>query len=96
MMLSNSTLSLYSQVSTTVDMFCCYGPVVANGYGACYNPQAEHIRFCVSSFHECVSTSSLLLVKSLDKALTDMRELCNQWNAVSQKEGGAKTAEPQK
>ncbi|KAA0718026.1 Choline O-acetyltransferase [Triplophysa tibetana] len=42
-----------SQVPTTEEMFCCYGPVVPNGYGACYNPQTDHIIFCVSSFREC-------------------------------------------
>ncbi|XP_034164957.2 choline O-acetyltransferase [Pangasianodon hypophthalmus] len=94
--LSNQFILSTSQVPTSVDMFCCYGPVVANGYGACYNPQAEHILFCVSSFRECVSTSSLLLVKALDQALIDMRELCNRCSAVSQKEGGAKPATPRK
>ncbi|KAF7705688.1 choline O-acetyltransferase-like isoform X2 [Silurus meridionalis] len=94
--LSNQFILSTSQVPTTVDMFCCYGPVVANGYGACYNPQAEHVLFCVSSFRECVSTSSLLLVKALDQALIDMKELCNRCSPVSQKEGGAKTATPRK
>lgn len=70
--------------------------MVAHGYGACYNPQAEHILFCVSSFRECVSTSSVLLVKSLDQVLIDMRELCKRCNAVGQKEGGAKPATPKK
>lgn len=77
-------------------MFCCYGPVVANGYGACYNPQAEHILFCMSSFRECVSTSSLTLVKALDQVLIDMKELCNRCSAVSVKECGAKPATPRK
>ncbi|XP_017338290.1 choline O-acetyltransferase [Ictalurus punctatus] len=95
-LLSNQFILSTSQVPTTVDMFCCYGPVVANGYGACYNPQAENILFCVSSFRECVSTSSLVLVKALDQALIDMRELCNRCSAVSHKEGGAKPATPRK
>ncbi|TTC29627.1 Choline O-acetyltransferase [Bagarius yarrelli] len=93
-LLSNQFILSTSQVPTTVDMFCCYGPVVANGYGACYNPQADHMVFCVSSFRECASTSSLLLAKALDLALNDMRELCNRCNA--EKEGGVKTATPRK
>ncbi|XP_062859579.1 choline O-acetyltransferase-like isoform X1 [Trichomycterus rosablanca] len=92
--LSNQFILSTSQVPTTVDMFCCYGPVVPNGYGVCYNPQSAHILFCVSSFRACVSTSSLVLAKSLDKALMDMRDLCNKYSTVGPKEGGAKSVTP--
>uniref|UniRef100_A0AAR2KPS9 Choline O-acetyltransferase n=1 Tax=Pygocentrus nattereri TaxID=42514 RepID=A0AAR2KPS9_PYGNA len=85
-----------SQVPTTVDMFCCYGPVVPNGYGACYNPQAEHILFCVSSFRECTATSSLVLVKALEQALMDMKDLCNKCHTGSREKGAAKPATPRK
>ncbi|XP_066521545.1 choline O-acetyltransferase-like [Hoplias malabaricus] len=94
--LSNQFVLSTSQVPTTVDMFCCYGPVVPNGYGACYNPQAEHILFCVSSFRECTATSSLELVKALEMALGDLRDLCNKCNPGSQERGGAKPATPKK
>uniref|UniRef100_A0A7D9NKB3 Choline O-acetyltransferase n=1 Tax=Xenopus tropicalis TaxID=8364 RepID=A0A7D9NKB3_XENTR len=56
---SNRFILSTSQVPTTMEMFCCYGPVVPNGYGCCYNPQPEHILFCVSSFHDCKDTSSM-------------------------------------
>lgn len=58
-------------------MFCCYGPVVPNGYGACYNPQSDHIIFCVSSFRESPQTCSADFVKCLVQGLLDMRDLCN-------------------
>lgn len=80
---SNSALkdSLFPQVPTTVEMFCCYGPVVPNGYGACYNPQSDHIIFSVSSFRESSQTSSAEFVKSLVQGLLDMRDLCNKCNS---------------
>lgn len=65
------------QVPTTVEMFCCYGPVVPNGYGACYNPQSDHIIFCVSSFRDSPETSSDMFVKTLVECLGEMRDLCN-------------------
>uniref|UniRef100_A0A3Q2Q1Z7 Choline O-acetyltransferase n=1 Tax=Fundulus heteroclitus TaxID=8078 RepID=A0A3Q2Q1Z7_FUNHE len=69
-----------SQVPTSVEMFCCYGPVVPNGYGVCYNPQSDHIIFSVSSFHESQQTCSAEFVKCLVQGLQDMMDLCNSFN----------------
>ncbi len=36
------------KVPTAEEMFCCYGPVVPDGYGVCYNPRARsHAVLCV-------------------------------------------------
>ena len=75
--------SVFPQVPTTVEMFCCYGPVVPNGYGVCYNPQSDHIIFSVSSFRESSETCSAEFVKCLVQGLLDMRDLCNKCNCVS-------------
>uniref|UniRef100_A0A8C9XGT4 Choline O-acetyltransferase n=1 Tax=Sander lucioperca TaxID=283035 RepID=A0A8C9XGT4_SANLU len=77
---SNQFILSTSQVPTTVEMFCCYGPVVPNGYGACYNPQSDHIIFCVSSFWENTETSSAVFVKALNEGLLEIRDLCNRKN----------------
>ncbi|XP_037542682.1 choline O-acetyltransferase [Nematolebias whitei] len=82
-LISNQFILSTSQVPTTVEMFCCYGPVVPNGYGACYNPQSDHIIFSVSSFHESSQTSSAEFVKCLVQGLKDMRDLCNKCNCGS-------------
>nr|XP_019944776.1 PREDICTED: choline O-acetyltransferase [Paralichthys olivaceus] len=82
-LISNQFILSTSQVPTTVEMFCCYGPVVPNGYGACYNPQSDHIIFSVSSFHESPQTCSAEFVKCLVQGLLDMRDLCNKCNCVS-------------
>ncbi|XP_051503513.1 choline O-acetyltransferase-like isoform X1 [Myxocyprinus asiaticus] len=75
---SNQFILSTSQVPTTEEMFCCYGPVVPNGYGACYNPQADHIIFCVSSFSDSAETSSDLFVKALEGCLKEMQDLCRK------------------
>lgn len=71
-----------------MEMFCCYGPVVPNGYGACYNPQSDHIIFCVSSFWEHSGTSSAVFVKALNEALVEIRDLCNKSNSVAAEASG--------
>nr|XP_030871256.2 choline O-acetyltransferase [Gorilla gorilla gorilla] len=76
-LMSNRFVLSTSQVPTTMEMFCCYGPVVPNGYGACYNPQPETILFCISSFHSCKETSSSKFAKAVEESLIDMRDLCS-------------------
>ncbi|XP_040176665.1 choline O-acetyltransferase [Rana temporaria] len=82
--ISNRFILSTSQVPTTMEMFCCYGPVVPNGYGACYNPQPENILFCISSFRDCKETSSTMFAKALEESLTDMGDLCLKYNAKPQ------------
>ncbi|XP_026206565.1 LOW QUALITY PROTEIN: choline O-acetyltransferase-like [Anabas testudineus] len=82
---SNQFILSTSQVPTTLEMFCCYGPVVPNGYGACYNPQSDHIIFCVSSFWENTQTSSTVFVKALNEGLLEIRDLCNRSSAAATK-----------
>ncbi|KAF4019011.1 hypothetical protein G4228_010499 [Cervus hanglu yarkandensis] len=76
-LMSNRFVLSTSQVPTTMEMFCCYGPVVPNGYGACYNPQPENILFCISSFHNCKETSSTKFAKAVEESLLEMRRLCS-------------------
>lgn len=82
-----------SQVPTTVEMFCCYGPVLPNGYGACYNPQSDDILFSVSSFHESPETCSAEFIKCLVQGLVDMRDLCNKSNSHSAAQRAGQTQE---
>lgn len=75
-------VSLCPKVPTSVDMFCCYGPVLPNGYGACYNPQSDYVIFSVSSFHDSPQTCSAEFVESLARGLLDMQDLCKKYNVV--------------
>nr|XP_005173070.2 choline O-acetyltransferase-like [Danio rerio] len=74
--ISNHFILSTSQVPTEMEMFCCYGPVVPDGYGVCYNPQSDHIVFSVSSFRENKETCSDRLAEELQVALLDMKDLC--------------------
>ncbi|XP_058882398.1 choline O-acetyltransferase-like isoform X2 [Acipenser ruthenus] len=91
---SNCFILSTSQVPTTVEMFCCYGPVVPNGYGACYNPQSDHIIFCISSFRDCKETCSTVFAKAIEECLVEMRDLCSKYNMAAKtadkKEGADK------
>uniref|UniRef100_A0A7M4ETD7 Choline O-acetyltransferase n=1 Tax=Crocodylus porosus TaxID=8502 RepID=A0A7M4ETD7_CROPO len=82
---SNRFILSTSQVPTTMETFCCYGPVVPNGYGACYNPQPEHILFCISSFKGCRETSSVTFAKAVEESLIEIRDLCNKSNSAAAK-----------
>lgn len=56
----------------------CFGPVVSNGYGVCYNPMNDHINFAVSSFNACEETNAAHLAQAIEDALMDMRTLLEQ------------------
>lgn len=53
----------------------CFGPVVPDGYGVCYNPMSEHINFSVTAFNSCAETNAAKLARALEEALMDMRDL---------------------
>lgn len=67
-----------SQVPSKTDCVMCFGPVVPNGYGVCYNPMNNHINFAVSSFNACTETSAARLAQAMEGALLDMRTLLEQ------------------
>ncbi|XP_034238882.1 choline O-acetyltransferase [Thrips palmi] len=67
-----------SQVPTTTDSFMGYGPVVPDGYGASYNPKADSIVFCLSSFHSAETTSTAAFARALERSLQDMRTLLQE------------------
>lgn len=67
-----------SQVPSKTDCVMCFGPVVPNGYGVCYNPMDDHINFAVSSFNACKETSAASFAQIIQEALLDMRTLLEQ------------------
>ncbi|KAJ8346405.1 hypothetical protein SKAU_G00278060 [Synaphobranchus kaupii] len=67
-----------SQVPAKTDCVMCFGPVVPDGYGVCYNPMEEHINFAVSAFNSCDETDASNLAQALHGALLDMRDLLEQ------------------
>ncbi|XP_032395126.1 carnitine O-acetyltransferase isoform X1 [Etheostoma spectabile] len=67
-----------SQVPSKTDCVMCFGPVVSDGYGVCYNPMNDHINFAVSSFNSCKETDAAHLAQAVEGALLDMRTLLEQ------------------
>ncbi|XP_038590310.1 carnitine O-acetyltransferase isoform X3 [Micropterus salmoides] len=67
-----------SQVPSKTDCVMCFGPVVPDGYGVCYNPMDDHINFAVSSFNTCEQTNTAHLAQAVENALLDMRTLLEQ------------------
>ncbi|XP_067937012.1 choline O-acetyltransferase-like [Watersipora subatra] len=65
-----------SQVVTTLDSFMGYGPVVPDGYGASYNPHANSIIFCISSFKACPNTRSDVFAMTLENVMCEIQQLC--------------------
>lgn len=64
-----------SQVPARTDCVMCFGPVVEDGYGVCYNPMENHINLAVSAFRSCPDTSAARLAQALHQALLDLQEL---------------------
>lgn len=66
------------KVPSKTDCVMCFGPVVSNGYGVCYNPMNDHINFAVSSFNTCEETNAAHLTRAMEDALLDMKTLLEQ------------------
>jgi len=64
-----------SQVAGKTASFLCFGPLVSDGYGCCYNPRAEDIFFPCSALVSCQDTSATAFRDSLEQSLLDMRLL---------------------
>ncbi|XP_023961862.2 carnitine O-acetyltransferase isoform X1 [Chrysemys picta bellii] len=64
-----------SQVPAKTDCVMCFGPVVPDGYGVCYNPMDDHINFAMSAYNSCAETNAARLAHYLEKALLDTRLL---------------------
>uniref|UniRef100_A0A8C5RAE7 Carnitine O-acetyltransferase n=1 Tax=Leptobrachium leishanense TaxID=445787 RepID=A0A8C5RAE7_9ANUR len=67
-----------SQVPAKTDCVMCFGPVVPDGYGVCYNPMDDHINFSVSAFNSCAETNAARLAHYLERALCDIQQLILQ------------------
>lgn len=64
-----------SQVAAKSEAFMCYGPLVCDGYGCCYNPRKNEIIIGVSAFHSCKETSAAEFAKALIQSFDDMHNM---------------------
>ncbi|KAL2750069.1 carnitine O-acetyltransferase-like isoform X1 [Vespula maculifrons] len=66
-----------SQVPHKTSSFMCYGPVVPEGYGCCYNPRENDILFRCSPFKSSTKADATQFANTLKETLCRMRNLCN-------------------
>ncbi|KAF6729922.1 Carnitine O-acetyltransferase [Oryzias melastigma] len=64
-----------SQVGSKTDCVMCFGPVVPDGYGVCYNPMDEHINIAITAFNSCEETNAATFAQAVEDSLLDMRAL---------------------
>lgn len=91
---SNQFTLSTSQVPTTMDAFMCYGPVVEDGYGACYNPHPDYILVCLSSFKKEESTNSTAFARSLEKTFDQMKQICESTSKKKKTSAPPKPPQP--
>lgn len=60
-------------------MVMCYGPVVPDGYGCCYNPRANGINFAVSAFNSNPTTCAKKFGETLEGCLEDIRDIASSF-----------------
>ena len=53
----------------------CYGPLVPDGYGCCYNPRAQTIVFGTSAFNSSPETHSTKFRTALELSLNEMKSV---------------------
>lgn len=63
------------QVGSKTDCVMCFGPMVPDGYGVCYNPMDEHINIAITAFNSCEETHAAKFAQAVEDALLDMRAL---------------------
>ena len=69
------TLSICAQVPVVADAFMCYGPLVPDGYGCCYNPRDTQINFGTSACNSSPATVAADFRTALENSLNDMFNL---------------------
>lgn len=67
-----------SQVPARCDAFMCFGPLVPDGYGCCYNPRDDAVFFGTSAFNSSPETDSATFREALEQSLRDMQNILLQ------------------
>lgn len=72
------------QVGSKTDCVMCFGPMVPDGYGVCYNPMDEHINIAITAFNSCEETNAAKFAQAVEDALLDMRALLEDTASAKQ------------
>lgn len=64
-----------SQVPSKHGGLLCFGPVVPEGYGICYNPMDDRLLFAISTWRSCAETDAGKFSSVLGQSLEDGKRL---------------------
>lgn len=64
-----------SQVASKHKAVMCYGPLVEDGYGCCYNPLDDNMLFAISSMVSCKETNAQRFGAAMKDSLMNMYTL---------------------
>jgi carnitine O-acetyltransferase len=62
-------------VSGSEEAFTCFGPLVTDGYGCCYNIRDHDILFGLSAFKSCMDTNVHDFHDALHESLQDIQDV---------------------
>ena len=63
------------QVSGDFPAVVLYGPLVADGYGICYNNRDSDITVSISAATSCDDTKAKTFMDAMEKSLVEMHDL---------------------
>ncbi|XP_046845158.1 carnitine O-acetyltransferase-like [Xenia sp. Carnegie-2017] len=61
-----------SQIGSKYDLVTCYGPAVPDGYGICYNPQSNCIRYTVSALNSNAQTNAVKMGDTVQQSFDEI------------------------
>ena len=53
-------------------MVACFGPVVPDGYGICYNPQSDCVRYTVTAFNSNAQTDAVKMGEAVQQSFDEI------------------------
>ena len=64
-----------SQVSGKAEAVVCFGPLVMDGYGCCYNIREHDLLFGLSCMKSCEETNVKIFKEAMEQSLLEMHDL---------------------
>ena len=61
-----------SQIGSKYDIVTCFGPVVPDGYGICYNPQSDCVRYTVTAFNSNAQTDAVKMGEAVQQSFDEI------------------------
>lgn len=68
------------QIASKYDLVTCFGAVVPDGYGICYNPQSNCIRFAVTAFNSNSQTDATRMGEAVLRSFDEIGMMLSKSN----------------